>query len=356
MERVAALELRRVSLPLVAPFVTAHGVTRERDVLLVRAIRDDGVEGWGECAAPAEPTYTSEYVDGAHALLREYAWALDGVKGHPMAKAAVEAAVLDADLRARGVSLRDHLGGTRDRVVAGVAIGAAHDVDALLDEVRRRVDEGYRRVKLKVMPGWDVEPVAAVRRELGDDLLLQVDANGAYAAADTSALRVLDDYGLLLIEQPLADDDLDGHAALATRLRTPICLDESITSAMVAAHAIDAGACRVVNVKPGRVGGVAEAVRVHDVCVERGVGAWVGGMLETGIGRAVIVALASLPGFTMPGDVSASDRWYATDLTVPFLLDRSDGTIAVPTAPVDPIPEVLDARTVSRERLERPRR
>jgi O-succinylbenzoate synthase len=237
-----------------------------------------------------------------------------------------------------------------------VAIGAAHDVDALLDEVRRRVDEGYRRVKLKVMPGWDVEPVAAVRRELGDDLLLQVDANGSYAGADTSALRLLDEHGLLLIEQPLADDDLDGHAALATRLRTPICLDESITSATVAAHAIDAGACRVVNVKPGRVGGLAEARKIHDVCVERGAGAWVGGMLETGVGRATILALASLPGFTLPGDVSASNRWYTTDLTEPFVLDPSDGTIAVPTAPVDPIPDVLDGATVSSERLERPRR
>jgi O-succinylbenzoate synthase len=350
------LELRRVSLPLVAPFATAHGVTTERDVLLVRAIRDDGVEGWGECAAPAEPTYTSEYVDGAHALLREYAWALDTVKGHPMAKAAVEAAVLDAELRATGTALREHLGGTRDRVVAGVAIGAAHDVGALVGEVHRRVDEGYRRVKLKVMPGWDVEPVAAVRREFGDELLLQVDANGSYAGEDTSALRALDDFGLLLIEQPLTDDDLDGHATLATRLRTPICLDESITSAMVAAHAIDAGACRVVNVKPGRVGGLAEAKRVHDVCVERSADAWVGGMLETGIGRATILALASLPGFTLPGDVSASDRWYERDLTPPFVLDPADGTIAVPTSPVDPIPEMHDEVTVSCERLERPQR
>jgi O-succinylbenzoate synthase len=353
---VVALELRRVRLPLVAPFVTAHGVTRERDVLLVRAIRDDGVEGWGECAAPTEPTYTSEYVDGAHALLRAYAWSLETVKGHPMAKAAVEAAVLDADLRARGMSLREHLGGTRDRVVAGVAIGAARDVGALLDEVHRRVDEGYRRIKLKVMPGWDVEPVRAVRNEFGDGLLLQVDGNGAYAGEDTSALRLLDDFGLLLIEQPLGDDDLDGHAALATRLRTPICLDETITSAHVAAHALDSGACRVVNVKPGRVGGLAAAKEIHDVCVERGAGAWVGGMLETGVGRATILALASLPGFTLPGDVSASNRWYTTDLTEPFVLDPSDGTIAVPTAPVAPVDEVLDERTVSRERLERPRR
>jgi O-succinylbenzoate synthase len=229
-------------------------------------------------------------------------------------------------------------------------------VGALVGEVHRRVDEGYRRVKLKVMPGWDVEPVAAVRREFGDELLLQVDANGSSAGEDTSALRALDDFGLLLIEQPLTDDDLDGHATLATRLRTPICLDESITSAMVAAHAIDAGACRVVNVKPGRVGGLAEAKRVHDVCVERSADAWVGGMLETGIGRATILALASLPGFTLPGDVSASDRWYERDLTPPFVLDPADGTIAVPTSPVDPIPEMLDEVTVSCERLERPQR
>ncbi len=330
--------------------MTAHGTTTERDVLLVRAVRDDGVEGWGECAAPGEPTYTSEYVDGAHALLREYAWSLDTVKGHPMAKAAVEAAVLDAELRARGVSLREHLGGTRERVVAGVAVGAGSD---LLEEVGRRVDEGYRRVKLKIMPGADVEPVRAVRREFGDDLLLQVDANGSYAGEDTTPLRALDDFGLLLIEQPLADDDLDGHAALARQLATPICLDETITSAAVAAHALDAGACRVINVKPGRVGGITQAVRVHDVCVERGADAWVGGMLETGIGRAVTLALASLPGFTLPGDVSASDRWYTTDLTEPFVLDAATGTIEVPRGPVDPVPELLEGATVSRERLER---
>lgn len=341
-------------MPLVAPFVTAHGTTTERDVLLVRAVRDDGVEGWGECAAPSEPTYTSEYVDGAHALLREHAWALDRVKGHPMAKAAVEAAVLDADLRARGVSLREHLGGTRDRVVAGVAVGAG---PGLLDEVHRRVEEGYRRIKLKVMPGAEIEPVRAVRKEFGDDLLLQVDANGSYAGEDTSALRLLDEFGLLLIEQPLADDDLAGHARLAHELATPICLDETITSASVAEHALAIGACGIVCVKPGRVGGLGEAVRIHDVCVAAGADAWVGGMLETGLGRAVNLALASMPGFTLPGDISASDRWFSEDLTEPFALEPG-GVIRVPNAPgigVVPRPDVLEARTVSVERLRPPR-
>ena len=344
------LELRRVAMPLVEPFAAAHGTVHERDVLLVRAVTDEG-EGWAECVAPVEPTYTSEHVDEAHAFLRRWAFALDRVKGHPMARAAVECAVLDANLRSAGTSLRDHLGATRDRVPAGVAVGLTGDVDALVAEVGRRIDEGYRRVKLKIAPGWDVEPVAAVRAAF-PDALLQVDANGAYTEDTVSALAALDGYDLLLVEQPLPEDDLLGHARVAEWLATPVCLDETITSARVAEQAIALGACRVVNVKPGRVGGLAEAVAVHDVCRRHGVDAWVGGMLETGVGRALNVALAALPGFTLPGDLGASDRYYATDLTAPFVLEA--GELRVPTGPgigVSPLDDVLESRTTSVERL-----
>ena len=276
---------------------------------------------------------------------------VDDVVGHPMAKAALEMAVLDASLRARGESLSAHLGGTRDAVDAGVSIGIAASVEALLETVAGHVAEGYKRIKLKIEPGLDVEPVAAVREALGDGVLLQVDANAAYRAGateDVDALSALDELGLLLIEQPLPARDLRGHAALAARLRTPICLDESIEDLADAQEALDLGACSIVNIKSGRVGGLAEAVRIHDLCVSRAVPVWCGGMLETGLGRAANVALASLPGFTLPGDVSASRRWFAEDLTEPFEL--VDGQLVVPTGPglgVKPIPSVLEARTVS---------
>jgi len=355
---ITHVELRRVHLPLVTPFRTAHGVETVRDVLIVRVLGPDA-EGWAECVAPAEPTYTAEYVDGAHDVLRRFlvpafaaGEAAPVVKGHPMARAALEVAVLDAELRAADRSLAAHLGVTRARVPAGIALGISGSVPALLDAVERHVAEGYRRVKLKIEPGWDLVPVAAVRSRF-PDLALQVDANGSYTLAAADHLGGLDEFGLLLCEQPLADDDLAGHAALARRMHTPICLDETITSATVAADAIERGACSVVNLKVGRVGGLAEAVRIHDHCRARGVALWCGGMLETGLGRALNVALAALPGFTLPGDLSASDRYFHEDLTEPFVLD--DGHLAVPAGPglgVSPRPEVLAATTRSVETLD----
>jgi O-succinylbenzoate synthase len=247
-----------------------------------------------------------------------------------MAKSAVEMALLDAELRRSGTSLATHLGAQRTEVPAGVSVGIA-PVAELLDAVAGYVDAGYRRVKLKIGPGADIDPVRAVRECFGNHLQVQVDANGAYRLADADTLAALDDWGLLMIEQPLAEDDLLGHAELAHRLQTPICLDESITSARAAATAIALGACRVVNIKPGRVGGYLEARRVHDVCVETGTAAWCGGMLETGIGRAANLALAALPGFTLPGDVSPSDDYLTEDLTPPLVV--TDGCVAVPTGP-----------------------
>ena len=362
--KLEGVELRRVALPLVSPFRTSFGVERVRDVLLVRAVTD-GAEGWGECVAAAEPRYSSEYADGAADVLRRFlvpaAAAVDldpeaigrataFVKGHRMAKAALELAVLDAWLRARDEPLARYLGATRDRVPAGVSVGIMGSVPELLDAVAGYLDQGYLRIKLKIEPGWDLEPVAAVRDRFGDELPLQVDANAAYTVADAGHLAALDRFGLLLIEQPLAEDDLAGHAELAGRLRTPLCLDESITSAKLAVDAVDLGACRIVNVKAGRVGGYLEARRLHDACRERGVPLWCGGMLETGIGRAANVALAALPGFTLPGDTSASDRYYRQDLTPPFVL--SDGHLEVPPGPgigVEPVPEILEELTTSAE-------
>ena len=344
LERVT---LRRVRLPLVTPFRTSFGTETERDVLLVE-VAGDGVTGWGECVAMNEPLYSSEWVDGAHAVARahllprlaaasadvtaeEVAALLAPVKGHPMAKGAVEMAVLDAELRAAGRSLAEHLGAVTDRVAAGVSVGIPDSIDALLATVAGHLAEGYVRIKLKIEPGWDVEPVAAVRDRFGPEVALQVDANAAYTLADTDRLAQLDPYGLLLIEQPLAEDDLAGHAELARRITTPVCLDESITSARAAAEAIDRGACSVVNIKAGRVGGYLEARAVHDLCRAAGVAVWCGGMLETGLGRAANVALAALPGFTLPGDLSASDRYFHVDLTDPFVLE--DGHLRVPTGP-----------------------
>jgi o-succinylbenzoate synthase len=233
-----------------------------------------------------------------------------------------------------------------------VSVGIMDSIPELLEAVAGYLDQGYVRIKLKIEPGWDVEPVRAVRERFGDEVALQVDANTAYSLADAPALARLDPFGLLLIEQPLAEDDVAGHAALAGRIRTPICLDESITSAAAAADAIGRGACSIVNVKAGRVGGYLEAKRVHDVCADLGVPVWCGGMLETGLGRAANLALAALPNFSLPGDTSASDRYWHRDLTEPFVLE--DGYIAVPTGPglgVRPAPDRLAEVTVSVEEI-----
>jgi o-succinylbenzoate synthase len=365
--KLQEIELRRIRLPLVAPFRTSFGVEHERDILLVKATTDAAV-GWGECVAGAEPLYSSEYADGAQQVIREHllprlagiadlsaarvAPALAGVKGHAMAKGALELALLDAELREHGMPLASYLGAVRDEVPAGVSVGIAGSIPELLDTVDGYLADGYPRIKLKIEPGWDVEPVRAVRERFGD-VLLQVDANAAYTLADAPRLARLDPFDLLLIEQPLPEDDVRGHAELAGRLRTPICLDESITSARAAADAIALRACAIVNVKAGRVGGFLEARRVHDVCAANGVPVWCGGMLETGVGRAANLALAALPGFTLPGDTSASARyWHRELITEPFVLEPP-GVVRVPSGPglgVTVDPGFLEEITVSVER------
>ena len=370
--RLAQVELRRVHLELVTPFRTSFGTEHDRDILLVRVTTEDGVRGWGECVATAEPLYSEEYVDGAQQVMRDFLiprlWpvesltalrvgpALAPVRGHRMAKAALEMAVLDAELRATGTPLAEYLGGVREAVPAGVSVGIQESIPELLEAVDGYLAEGYRRIKLKIEPGWEVAPVRAVREGFGD-IPLQVDANAAFQLAHADLLRALDPFDLLLIEQPLADTDLREHAALARLLRTPICLDESITSAKAAADAIALGACRIVNIKAGRVGGLLEARRVHDVCAANGVPVWCGGMLETGIGRAANVALAALPNFSLPGDVSGSDRYWRRDLTEP--LTPEQGQMPVPTGPglgVTVDEGWLGEITTSVERINRPER
>ncbi|MFE7400343.1 o-succinylbenzoate synthase [Streptomyces sp. NPDC057557] len=367
--KLVGVELRRIAMPLVAPFRTSFATMTTREILLVR-VETEHHEGYGECVTMADPLYSSEYTAAAADVLRSHLvpalaalpaldpWAvapsLAAFKGHRMAKAALETAVLDAWLRAHELSMGQWLGATAERVPAGVSVGIMDSIPALLDAVDGYLAEGYLRIKLKIEPGWDVEPVRAVRERFGDGVLLQVDANTAYTLAGAAQLARLDPYGLLLIEQPLDEEDIRGHAALAERVSTPICLDESIVSARSAADAIAMGACSVVNIKPGRVGGYLEARRIHDVCAANSVPVWCGGMLETGLGRAANVALAALPGFTLPGDTSASDRYYRTDITEPFVL--KDGHLDVPRAPglgLSPIPEQLAEVTESTEWISR---
>jgi O-succinylbenzoate synthase len=357
---IRSLELHEVALALVRPFRTSFGEEREKRAVLVRV--DGGeVEGWGECVAAEAPRYSEEWLDDAWLTIeqllgpsllaagpitdaREVGARLGWARGHRMAKAAIEAAVVDAWLRASGDSLAGYLGAVRDRVPCGVSVGIAPSIDALLEEIRGYLKKGYRRVKLKIEPGRDVKMLTEVRRQF-PDTPLSVDANAAYTLTDAPVFEALDEFGLVMIEQPLQHEDLVEHARLQRRLRTPVCLDESIRSVRDAAAALELGACRVINIKPGRVGGILEARRIHDLCAGEGVPVWIGGMLETGVGRAANLALAAMPGVTMPGDTSASERYFAQDLTDPFVLS-TDGTMAVPGGPgigVAPIPDRLQA-------------
>ncbi|HEU0180642.1 MAG TPA: o-succinylbenzoate synthase [Agromyces mariniharenae] len=375
---IERIELHRIEVPLVRPFETSFGRETVREVLLVRALTDAG-EGWGECVAGRDPFYSGEYVDGAASVIERYlapaliaghgrhvdehrratdaaggpaaegpgsrgasvplaasvAPSLAFVAGPRMAKGALEAAVLDAELRAQGRSMGAFFGAEREWVDCGVSVGIAPTLEELMDEVMGYVEEGYRRIKLKIKPGWDLVPTGAVREELGPKGLLQVDANTAYTADDIPLLAQLDAFDLLLIEQPFAEEDIATHVLLAEACETPVCLDESIVDTTTAVDAIDRGATSIVNIKPGRMGGYLEALRVHDACRALDVPVWCGGMLETGVGRAANVALAALPGFTLPGDTSASGRYFAEDLTEPFVLGDGEhrGQLRVPDAP-----------------------
>jgi o-succinylbenzoate synthase len=367
MTTVRAVELRMVGIPLVRPFRTSFGEETRKVCMLARVVTDDA-EGWGECVASPDPGYSEEFNDGAWLVLREFLApalfaagdvviddldrVLADVRGNPMAKATLIDAFLDAELRAAGRSLAEHLGADKDRVACGVSVGIAATTGQLLEQVDGYLAEGYRRIKLKIEPGLDVDRVGAVR-EAHPDIALSVDANAAYTLDEAVVFRALDAFDLLMIEQPLHHDDLVEHAKLQAQIRTAICLDESIRSAADAVAAVELGACRIVNIKQGRVGGVPEAVRIHDVARARGVPVWCGGMLETGIGRATNLALAALPGFTLPGDTSASARYFADDITAPFEV-AADGTMEVPRGPgigVVPRPDRLKTTTLRVEML-----
>jgi O-succinylbenzoate synthase len=355
---IERFRLHMLEIPLVRPFRTSFGSQDVRDVLLVEAVDDSGARGWGECVTMAWPGYSSEYTSAAVDVVRDHLIpalgpAVDGdpvtvrdtletLRGHPMAKAAVSTALLDVWLRMREESLAQYLGASRTEVECGVSVGIPADIGALLEEVGQYVEAGYRRIKLKIEPGWDLEPVAAVR-EMWPRIPLQVDANQAYTRDHARHLARLDEYNLLLIEQPLPEDDLWGHRLVADAMATPVCLDESILSLASAESAIEFACTEIINIKPGRVGGYVTAREIHDLCRERAIPVWCGGMLETGIGRAANLALAALPNFTLPGDTSASDRYYRVDITPPFVLDH--GCLPVPSGPgigVDPIPEEME--------------
>ena len=364
--KLEAVELIRLNVPLKSAFRTSFSSVNMHEVVWAHAVTDVG-EGWAECGANDRPDYSSEYHTGAMAVLREFmlpdlfklnndltaesvAPTLEWIKGHRMAKAAIETSLLDAQLRSTNTSFASYLGATKGRVPAGVSVGIMDSLDELMEYVHSYLDQGYVRIKLKIEPGWDYEPVKLVRETFGPDLLLQVDANTAYTRNDFDLLKRLDEFNLLLIEQPINEEDMLGHAKLADYIETPVCLDETIISADIARDAIELGAAEIINIKPSRVGGYLESKKIHDVSVAAGIPVWCGGMLETGIGRAANLALAAMPGFTLPGDTSASSRYFETDTTEPFVL--VDGHITVPTGPgigVDPIPEIVDRYAVSRE-------
>jgi o-succinylbenzoate synthase len=365
---IRGIELLEVALPFVRPFRTSFGEERAKRAILVRLDAGD-VIGWGECGASEEPRYSEEWVDGAWDAMRRFlgpavmaggpvaapedvAGRMSWVRGHRMAKMALEMAVLDAWLRVEGRSLSAYLGGTKERVACGVSVGIAPTVEAMLEEILGYVEKGYQRVKLKIEPGRDLEVVQRVRDAL-PDRMLSVDANAAYTMEDLPVFEALDAFHLLMVEQPLDHEDLLDHAALQRQIETAVCLDESIRSVRDTRAALDLGSCRIVNIKPGRVGGLLEAKRIHDECRARGVPVWIGGLLETGVGRAANLALASLPGVTLPGDTSASERYFAEDLTEPFVL-APDGTMAVPSGPgigVEPIADRLARCTVRVDRV-----
>ncbi|MFQ5927699.1 MAG: o-succinylbenzoate synthase [Terriglobia bacterium] len=345
--KVEAIYLREVRLRLKVPFETSFGVTQERRIVLVEVVAD-GVSGWGEVTAGEGPYFSAETTETAWhvisqflaprvlgrtlAAARDVPGALAPVRGHPMAKAGVENALWDIEAQQKHLPLATLLGGCNSEIPCGVSLGIQKSVAALLEKIETELAAGYQRIKIKIKPGWDAEVVAAVRRRF-PPLRLMVDANSAYCLDDVATLKKLDEFYLMMIEQPLAWDDLTEHAQLQAQLETPICLDESISSARLAAAALALRACRVVNIKLGRVGGHSAARTVHDLCQAAGVPVWCGGMLEAGIGRAHNIALSTLPNFSLPGDVSASHRYWDEDIIEPEVEVTPQGTIRVPTAP-----------------------
>lgn len=363
--KLDSLILHRLSMPLVAPFETSFGRETERECVLV-TLQSEGLTGYGECVASREPGYNYETTGTAWHILKDFIAPLilgrdisdaldfqkrvERIRGHHLAKAGVEMAIWDLLGKREGKSLKEMFGGERDKVEVGVSVGIQESTAALMRTVEVYLEQGYRRVKIKIKPGREVEETTAIRRKY-PDLRLQVDANSAYTLETAGALDPLDDLNLLLIEQPLFEDDIWDHRKLQARFKTAICLDESILSLRHARYALEMEACRNINIKPARVGGLSQAIIIHNYCRERGVPVWCGGMLETGVGRASNLAIASLPGFVLPGDISASDRYYHRDITNERFILNDDSAITVPTAPglgVTIDEEALERFTISK--------
>ena len=366
--RLCQATLREIQMPLVRPFETSFGRTTDRRILLIE-VDADGVTGWGECVAGERPSYSPETIETAWHILRDFIWPmlarkefaaaadvwqmLAQIRGHNMAKGAIEAAVWDAEARQKNLPLWKLIGGTLEEISCGVSIGIQESDDELERVVERELAAGYQRIKIKIKPGYDVEPVARLRRRF-PKIRLMVDANSAYTSKDAARLGELEAYYLMMIEQPLGWDDIWSHAELQRRLMTPICLDECIHTEEHAQAAIAMGACRIINMKLGRVGGYTPARRIHDLCRDNGIPVWCGGMLESGIGRAHNIALSTLANFTLPGDVTASKRYWTEDVIEPEVTVTPRGTIRVPSGPgigYEPRRERIEAITVRREIL-----
>ena len=367
--RLRKITLREIHIPLIAPFETSFGSTSLRRILLVEA-EVDGISGWGECTAGENPYYSYETVETARHIIRDFLWPmlkgrelnaasevfdlLAQVRGHNMAKAAVETAIWDAEAKQNNLPLAKLLGGAREEISSGVSIGIQPSIEVLIAKVEKELAAGYQRVKIKIKPGNDVEPARALRQRF-PRLRLMVDANSAYSLEDALLLQQLDQFFLIMIEQPLGYDDLYSHAALQRQLETPICLDECIHDIEHARAAIEIAACKIINMKLGRVGGHTAARRIHDLCQSKSIPVWCGGMLESGIGRAHNIAMSTLPNFTLPGDVSASRRYWTEDIIEPEVEVTPKGTIRVPTAPgigYAPRLDRIEALTKQREVLE----
>jgi len=346
--QLSSIELREIRLPLINFFETSFGRTTERRIILARVIDSDGAEGWGECTCGEGPFYSDEWTETAWSTLNEFlapmvvnqevASAADvynlmkRVRGHRMAKAAIETACWDLEAKRAGVPLWKHLGGVQTEIPCGVSIGIQDSPEQLIEKIDKEVSAGYQRIKIKIKRGWDVDIVRRVRERF-PDIQLMGDANSAYTLKDVSLFRALDEFNLMMLEQPLAYDDMFDHAELQKQIETPICLDESLKTPADAKHAIALKACRIINVKLGRVGGHAQAKQTEQIAHENGIPVWCGGMLESGIGRAHNIAMATLAGFTLPGDVSASSRYWAEDIIEPPVTVSSRGTMAVPDKP-----------------------
>lgn len=345
---LSTIELREIRLPLIHFFETSFGRTTARQIILVRVVDSDGNEGWGECTAGEGPFYCEEWTESAWSVLREFLaprvvgkeiddasqvfTTLKAIRGNRMAKAALENACWDLEAKLAGLPLWRHLGGTRTEIPCGVSIGIQDSPDQLLEKIEKELAAGYQRIKVKIKPGWDLHIIERVRDRF-PHIKLMGDANSAFTLDDAPLFQELDAFNLMMIEQPLAYDDIFDHAALQRQIKTPICLDESIRSEADARNAISLGSCRIINVKLGRVGGHAEAKRIEQVCRENGVPVWCGGMLESGIGRAHNIAMATLAGFVLPGDISASARYWEEDIINPPVTVTAEGTIIVPEGP-----------------------